>query len=47
MNKEEIEEWLIEKRKLKIKYCGLCYTAKDVHTFGYCETCWEKARNKK
>ena len=38
---------IIEKRKLEIKYCGRCYIAKDVHRYGYCESCWEKARDKK
>ena len=47
MDKQEIEEWIIEKRKLEIKYCGRCYIAKDVHRYGYCESCWEKARDKK
>tara|TARA_R100000742_G_C4166308_1_gene6130 strand:+ start:311 stop:490 length:180 start_codon:yes stop_codon:yes gene_type:complete len=47
MDKQEMEEWIIEKRKLEIRYCGRCYTAKDVHPYGYCKTCWEKARDKK
>ena len=47
MNKEQIDEWVIKKRKLEIKYCGRCYIAKEVHPFGYCESCWEKAKKRK
>jgi hypothetical protein len=47
VNKQEIKEWIVEKQKLEPKYCGRCYTSKNVHPYGYCETCWEKARDKK
>jgi len=47
VNKQEIKEWIVEKQKLEPKYCGRCYTSKNVHPYGYCESCWEKARDKK
>lgn len=47
MSSQTIAEWIIEKRKLEIKYCGRCYTTKEVHPYGLCETCWEKTKNRK
>jgi len=37
------KEWVISKQKLQFKYCGRCFTVKDVHPFGFCKKCWERA----